>query len=523
MIKTPYGLFSALADRRQFMGGAAAAGSLAMLGAQPAFAAPKKGGTFKIGITEGSTTDSLDPALDGSAFITMLSSCYLSQLTEVDAHGKLQPLLAESFEANADASVWTFKLRKGVNWHNGKPVTADDVVATINHHRGEDSKSSMKAFANQVKDIKAADPHTVVLTLKAGNADYPFILSTGAFSIVPSENGKAQPTSGIGSGPYMLEKYDAGVIAKLKKNPNYFRTDVAHADNVDILLIADAAARSNALVSGAVDLIDKVDLKTVELLKRKPDIEVLDVPGTLHYSLPMNTGHGAFKNNDVRLALKYVVDRKEMLDKILFGYGTIGNDHPISPVNRYFNTDLAQRNQDIDKAKFHLKKAGVTDLEVELSTSDSIWPNAVDAMLLYSEQAKKAGINLKVKRVPSDGYWSSVWMKDPWSASYWSGRPTEDWMFSQGYADDSSWNETFWKHKRFNELLKAARSELDQDKRKGMYWEMQELVHNEGGAVIPLFANHVMAYNKKKIAHPDKVAGNWNLDGYKLIERWWAL
>jgi len=514
-------------NRREFVGGALAAGPALSVGALSDFsplaaATPNSGGHIRLGVTEGSTSDLLDPAPDSSAFITFLSSTYLSQLTEVDADGNLQPLLAESYEASADAKQWTFNLRKGVEFHDGKSLTADDVVATINHHRGEESKSSMKAFAAQVEDVKADGKNRVILTLKEGNADYPFILSTGSFSVLPSKDGKALADSGNGTGPFILDNIEEGVRADLKRNPNYFK-DGPHADSAEVLLLADAAARNNALLTDEVDLIDKVDLKTLELLRRSSDdIEVLDVTGTLHYTLPMNTTLGPFDDNNVRMALKYAVDRDELLEKILQGHGAIGNDHPISPANRYYNTELEQRSYDPDKAKFYLKEAGLDSLDVELSASEAIWSGAIDAAVLYSESAAKAGINLKVKRVPNDGYWSNVWMKHPWAASYWSGRPTEDWMFSQGYAAESSWNETFWKNDGFNDLLKSARAELDEGKRKQMYWEMQSMVRDDGGSVVPLFANHVMAYNKKKLGHPDKIGGNWNLDGYKLLERWWT-
>ncbi len=512
-------------NRREFSIGAA--GSLAaahtFLGAAPAAAAaPTKGGHVRIGAAEGSTSDLLDPAPDSSAFITLLSSTYLSQLTEVDPNGNLKPQLAESYESNSDATQWTFDLRKGVEFHDGKPLVAEDVVATINHHRGEDSQSSMKAFAEQVSDVKADGSHRVILSLNEGNADFPFILSTGSFSILPSKDGKAMPTAGVGTGAYILDSVDQGVRAELRRNPNYFNSDVAHFDTAEIVVIADAVARNNALLSGAVDLIDKVDLQTVHLLEKNESTEILDVTGTLHYTLPMNTTLAPFSDNNVRLALKHAVDREEFLDKILLGHGAIGNDHPISPANRYYNTELEQRVYDPDKAKFYLKQAGLSSLEVELSASEAIWTGALDAVALYREQAAKAGIDLKVNSVPNDGYWSNVWMKHPWAASYWSGRPTEDWMFAQGYAAESSWNETFWKNDRFNMLLKAARSELDEARRRDMYWEMQALVRDDGGTVVPLFANHVMAFNNTKLAHPEKVAGNWNLDGYKLIERWWV-
>ncbi len=510
--------------RRRFMqqasalGMAAAATPLITTGAQSAD--PMKGGHLRLGTAEGSTSDTLDPAPDSSAFITMLSSTYLSQLTEVDANGNLHPLLAESFEPNADATQWIFKLRKGVTFHDGKPLVAEDVIATLNHHRGEDSKSSLKAFASQIEDVTADGDHEVTIHLKEGNADYPFVLSTGAFSIVPSKDGKAMATAANGTGAYSLQEFDPGVRAVVKKNPNYFKDDVAHFESAEINIIADAAARQNALVSNEVDLIDKVELKTAHLLAKNEAVELLDVTGTLHYTFPMDTRKAPFNDNNVRMALKYAIDRQEILDKVLKGHGAMGNDHPISPANRYFNTELAPREYDPEKAKYYLKQAGMDSLKVDLSASEAIWNGALDAVVLYREHAAKANIDITANRVPNDGYWSNVWMKHPWAASYWSGRPTEDWMFSQGYADDSSWNETFWKNDRFNMLLREARAELDEAKRRDMYWEMQEIVRDDGGAVVPLFANHLMAYHKSKLAHPQKVAGNWNLDGYKLIERW---
>ena len=198
----------------------------------------------------------------------------------------------------------------------------------------------------------------------------------------------------------------------------------------------------------------------------------------------------------------------------------MGNDHPISPNDRFYNAELPQRAYDPDKAKFHLKKAGMDSLQVKLSAADGLYSGAVDTVLLYAEHAKTAGIDITVNRVRSDVYWSDVWMKHPWAASYWSGRPTADWMFTQGYADDSSSNESYWKNGRFNELLKAAHSELDEAKRRAMYHGMQKLCHDDGGSVIHLFANHMMAHTDK-IGRPDKVAGNWEFDGYKMIERWW--
>ena len=132
----------------------------------------------------------------------------------------------------------------------------------------------------------------------------------------------------------------------------------------------------------------------------------------------MHTDTPPYDNNDVRLALKYAIDREQLVEKVLNNTGSVGNDHPISPANAYFNTELPQRVYDPDKARFHLEKAGMTDLRVELSTSEAIWEGAVDAAIIYSESAAKAGITLEVNKVPNDGYWSNVWLKHP------SARPT---------------------------------------------------------------------------------------------------
>ncbi|MER9959149.1 peptide ABC transporter substrate-binding protein, partial [Mesorhizobium australicum] len=118
------------------------------------------------------------------------------------------------------------------------------------------------------------------------------------------------------------------------------------------------------------------------------------------------------------------------------------------------------------------------------------------------------------------GYWSNVWMKKPWCMAYWSGRATEDLMFSSGYSKNTSWNETHWTNERFETLLVAARAELDEEKRRAMYWEMQQIVSDDGGAIIPVFASYVAAHSSK-VGHPDVIGRNYDMDGSKITERWW--
>ena len=514
-------------SRREFIGRAVALGAtvgLASTMAGKAIAAtPKKGGRLRVAITGGGTGDVLDPAQTLDSYMINVSFGQLRNcLTEIDSDGSLVGELAESWSASDDASVWTFKLRQGVEFHNGKTLDANDVVTTFNHHRGEDTASAAKGIIASITDVKADGKNTVVFTLSGGSADFPYIVSDYHLVICPAKDGGIDWESGTGTGGYVLENFDPGVRTDVKRNPNYWKQGRAHFDEVETLYIADVVARTSALQTGEIDVMSRADLKTVHLMKRNPEIQVFKTTGNQHVTLPMNTNKAPFDDNDVRLALKYAIDRAQWVKVILKGYGEIGNDIPIGPANQFRATadEIPQREYDPDKAKWHLEQAGMSSLSVELHMADTAFEGAVDAGQLYAEKAKPAGIDIKIIREPNDGYWSNVWQKVPWCGSYWGGRPTEDWMFSQVYSAGADWNETFWENERFNKLLVEGRAELDPAKRRDIYVEMQRIVHTDGGAVIPMFSSYVHAATDK-VHLPDPMASNWELDGHKQAERWW--
>jgi len=508
-------------NRRNFLQSSAAAGLIAGVMPHPALAAPKRGGTMRMGKGHGQTTDTLDPATFENGFTIALTHGMNGYLTEVGADSSVRPQLAESWEASDDAATWRFKLRQGVTFHSGKPVTTEDVIVSINYHRGEESTSAAKPIVEAITDIRAEGDDTVVFALSGGNADFPFILTDYHLVIGPTKDGQLDWRSGDGCGAYKLIEFDPGVIARFEKYQDHWDADNrAWFDEVEMLALVDLNARTTALVSGDVDAIDKLDLKTVGLLGRKPGVTIESVAGNQHYTFAMDTRADPYSDVNVRLALKYAVNREELVEKILFGYGSVGNDHPIGRGQRFYNDELEQRSYDPDKARFHLKKAGRDSLSVNLSAADAAFPGAVDAAVLYQNSADAAGIDLKVVREPNDGYWSDVWMEKPWTAVYWGGRPVEDQMFSTAYKCGASWNDSFWCNERFDELLIKARAELDEAKRREMYYEMQRLVNEKGGVVIPMFASYVFALSEK-VGHPDTFASNWDLDGERWMERWW--
>lgn len=512
--------------RREFLArvsalGLTAALSPALLTAFAHAATPKKGGRLRVGCTGGNTTDSLDPVTMASTMPVFINFQIRNCLVEIDHKGNAIPELAESWESTPDAAKWIFKLRRDVEFHNGKTLDAEDVIFSINYHRGPDSKSPSKSVLSPIKDLKADGKYTVVFTLEGGNADFPYIISDYHLIIFPAGTRGAEFERGNGTGGYILVDHEPGVRALTRLNPNYWKKGRAHFDEVETLSIEDVNARTNALKTGQIDVLDQCELKTVHLLEKSPGIQVVRAASPLHYSIPMRIDMAPFDDEKVRLALKLAVDREQMLKIILRGYGTLGNDHPIGPTYPFHATesDFPQRNYDPEKARDLMKKAGQLGHTFKLYAADAAFAGAVDAALLYKESAAKAGITIDVVRTASDGYWTDVWMKQPWCMCYWAGRVTPDMMFSTAYGANSSWNDTFWKHERFNKLLVEARSELDRKKRHTMYVEMQSIVSDEGGVVIPMFADIVEATTKK--LKYTNFAGNLELDGQRLSERWW--
>jgi len=511
-------------SRRRFMEGtmatgATAAGAMALWGSEVQAQTPQRGGTFRVGVHDGNTSDSLDPGLAAAVFEIQMGHIHRSFLTEITNTNELGPDLAVSWEAEPGAKVWRFEIAQGVTFHSGKALTMDDVIASLNHHRGENTTSAAAALLTDVTDIRAEGDNVVVIELSNGTADLPYILSDYHLQICPGKpDGTIDWQSGDGTGPYKIDNYDPGVSASLSRHDGWHR-EGAYFDSLELLVLNDPNSRQTALVSGQIDAMTDTDLKTAGLLERAPGVLIDNVPSGSHVTLPMFCDTAPFDDVNVRLALKYGINREEIVERILFGYGSIGNDHPIGPSLPYW-ADLEQREYDPDRARFHLREAGLDSLSVDLSAADSVMSGAVDMVVLYGEQAREAGITINPVREPADGYWSNVWLNKPFVFVQWGARPTPDVMFSLAYKDDADWNESRWQNERFNELLLAAKAELDDAKRTEQYREMQQLCRDDGGTIVPFFRNRVMG-RRDNVQHLPDIASNWELDGARGYHRWW--
>lgn len=519
--RSPYAIGSEPLARRQFLGAAAAvgitAGAGSLFGSSVAAQTPQRGGRLVLGLGGGATTDTLDPALASGSAMFVVNQTWGDTL--VESHpgtGEPLPNLAEGWEASSDATEWTFRLRQGVRFHDGTEMTVADAVETLRRHADAASQSGALGLLGSFTGIEDRGGD-LVITLDAGNADLPLILTDYHLMIQPG-GGREAPSAAIGTGPYTLTQFQAGVRAEFAKNMDDWRDDRGHVDSAEIIMINDDTARIAALSSGRVDLIDSVNPKTVPLLERAPGTQILRTAGKGFYSFLMHCDTAPFDNNDLRLALKLAVDRQGILDTVLGGYGTLGNDIPVNEAYALFPEGIPQREFDPEQARFHYERSGHSG-PITLRTSDAAFPGAVDAAVLFQQTAAQAGITLDVVREPADGYWTNVWNVQPFCASYWGGRPTQDSRYSTSYVTGAEWNDTRWTVPAFDEKLLAARAELDQERRAVLYREMAVMLHEEGGLILPVFNDYVNAASPRLKGYVHDI-GN-DLSNGRVVSRVW--
>lgn len=482
---------------------------------------PKRGGRVCIALNGASPKDTLNPGHLTDTFPAEVSFGQTRNcLVELDTKHEPVGELAASWSRSKSADVWHFSLRQGVEFHNGKSLSSDDVVYTVQQHMGEQSESAVKSLLKQIKQVRPDGPNAVTFELEAGNVDFPYILSDYHLSIVPEGTSGQDYENGIGTGAYVLKEWEPGVRALTTRNPNYWKAGSAHFAEVETIAVNDVRERTEALKTGRIDIMDHVETASLTELESNPDVRIVRTSEMRHFAISMRVDQAPFDNKDVRLALKFAIDRNAVLREVLGGQGTLGNDTPIGPDNRYYAEDIRQRKYDPDRARWHLSKAGYSQLELDLTYADVAFAGAEETVSLYRENAARAGITIKLQKVSDEDFWHKIWMKNQWRTSYWSGHVSADWMLSAVYAQGSPWNETYWENERFNSRLISARSETNEDLRRQMYTELQQIIHDDGGAVIPAFANHVAAV-RKNIAMPSELIPAWGLDGHKAMERWW--
>lgn len=506
-------------SRRGFIGRAAAlGGSMLALGATKGFAAetPRKGGLLRLGLAGGGPADSLEIGDYVDSVMIVVGRGLYNGLVEWGEDGRAKPDLAVNWEARNGAREWIFNLRKGIKFSNGKEFGADDAIYSLNYHRG-DGKSGAKSALYAVDDIRKLDTRQIQVSLAVDDADFPYRLTDHHILMVP--DGFKDWASPIGTGAFRLAEFVPGARVALKKNPGYWKDGRGNVDAVDIAVVSDPAERLEGLESGQFDIVNRVEPKSASGLEKAVDLKLVRATSGFHLVAAMRIDKAPYENPALRLALKFATDRKQILKALYSGYGAEGNDHPISPTDPYFNASLSPRLRDPDKAAFYFKKAAVKDPSIALQVPESELDSAVDMARSMQASCGACGIRMDVELKPAESYWDKVWLKDAYVASYWNGRAAATHMLEAVYGANGPWNETRWNNEKFEKLLADARGELDESKRKPYVWEMQRMLHDDGGAIIPVFRDWLDAHSERVGGHTPHAG--FELDNGLILEKAW--
>ncbi|MGF6330752.1 peptide/nickel transport system substrate-binding protein [Pseudomonas sp. BS3782 TE3695] len=475
----------------------------------------KPGGRIRVAGSSSSTADTLDPAKGSSSTDYVRHYMFYNGLTRFDSHMVPQLELAERIDTT-DATLWVITLRKEVVFHNGKPLTAADVVFSLLRHKDPITGSKVLPLASQFAEVKANGTHEVQIQLSGPNAELPSVLAISHMLIVPE--GTSDFSQGIGTGPFKAKEFKPGVRSIGVRNTNYWKPGLPYLDEIEFIAIADEPSRINALLSGDVQICNEVNPRSTIRIKASPKHRVVDSPSGNYTDLIIRQDQLPGKSPEFTEAMKLLLDREQIKSAIFRGFARVGNDHPIAPGARFYNADLPQRAYDPEKARFLLKKAGMESITMPLMCSPAA-TGSVDIAVLLQQSAKQAGLKLDVNRLPSDGYWSNHWAKHPLSFGNINPRPNADMLFSQFFQSTAPWNESGWKNDQFDQLLIQARGETDETKRGKMYADMQALVHEHSGIGVPVFISNIDGADQRVKGYGTNPLGGFM--GYMFAEQIW--
>ena len=481
------------------------AATLIVFASAGATAAPS--GTFKQAHEYGfGDKSSLDPASRGR--VMQITEKLMSRLIRPDMKGSPSPDLAVSWSANSQATEWTLKLRDGVKFHDGSAFDSGDVIYTFNRVLNPENKSPARSAIKMIEKMEAPDKSTVTFKLSTPFADLPLQLMDYRLRIIPEGSGNSIASSGIGTGPFKLVKFDAAGTTKLEANMDYWE-GAPGVSKMEIIGIGDGQARLQALLGGQIHFEDKVTNQQKPMFANNSKFKMMEVPTGNWRGLVFRTDVAPFTDVRVRQAVRMAADRGELVKLIMGGAATVACDTPVKPDDQY-RADI-KCPQDIAGAKKLLSEAGFEngiDVDVYVATLEPTWPILAEA---YQQQAAKAGIRVNIKQVPSDGYWKDTWMQKTVSATRWNERPADS-ALHEIYLSTAKWNESYYRDADFDALLAEARRELNFDKRKALYVQAQKHLYSTAGTLIPYHVSklYVMAANVNGIDAVENHSIRWH-------------
>jgi peptide/nickel transport system substrate-binding protein len=474
--------------RKAFIALASAVAFIALSSATPVSAQ----GTLRVALP--SNVNTLDPAKTKIGEEYIINFLVYSGLTELDPSGKAKPDLAESWTASEDQKTWTFKLRHGVKFHDGREFDSGDAKATIARVMDKTTGSTARVNFDIVDSIETPDKYTIVFKLKIPYSGFADILGDRQTRIVPKDKLDSIATKPVGTGPFELTEFKPGDRIVLKKNPNYYVKGIPKLDGIVFRIMPETAARVAALDAGAVDLVWDLPPEIIDQLKNNPNIKIDSVPTSSWDGLIMNASQKPFDDVRVRKAISLVIDKKALVELSLFGHGSPTHTM-IPPSSAYYNKDIPIKT-DVAQAKKLLAEAGFPNgFETTLyvpsgrATRERIGVGA-------AEMLKAINVKVDLQRVPWDKFVKDIEGKAGFYTDGFYSRPTLDTSIYPWYHSTGSWNTTLWNYKNpeMDKVLDAARAAKTDADRAKYYKQFQQIAVDQPAGVIPYVLNHTNAY-----------------------------
>lgn len=467
--------------------------SLAM--PKPAFAAD--GGTLRAAMGASGPSEPIDPVA-GLSSQTLAFVCF-DRLTWVTPEGRVVPELATRWEHNADNTQWTFHLRTDVTFHDGKPLTANDVVRTFRRMLNPKLGSQAYRFFSIALDadgVTAADEHTIHFTCKAPFWNLPSAASDSHASIVqetaPLDELVPKP---VGTGPFVLQEWAPGDHLFATKNPRYWRNGYPKLDAIRVFQVSDVPQRVAGLISNQFDLILDLNPVAIQQLKGNSRFAIASTPSGNCININMVADKKPFNDNRVREALKLACDRNKLVQSVFLGEAKPGSDQPISPATPIWGR-IPVPPYNIARAKQLLAEAGYpSGLDLTLTTS-TIAAGAVDTAVAYQQYAAAAGIRVQLNQVPASGYYYNL-DQGKWDffVEPWNMRPDEFLFFIEYAPRGNVSPPTHWTPPEFTQLLASARAATEDRDRLTKFAALERFVKDQGPSIVPVYVNVIDAHS----------------------------
>ena len=493
--------------RRQVLRGLAAAGAMAGGGSllsacsstsssgqaatSPTSTAGHRGGALKVGLTGGSGSDTLDPHKGLTYLDTARAQSLYQPLLQLNTKAQTEFVLAEEISPHGSTSNWVIRLRKGVTFHDGKPLTADDVIFTIRRIVSGKLTGSTPLGPIDVKGLKALDTRTVQVPMTSPYGSFVDQLAYWYYLyIVPAGFNPNKPN---GTGAFKYQSFTPGQRSVFVRNENYWKPGLPYVDTLTIIDFSDSASLQNALTTGVVHGAGALEGPQIAALAATGSVRTVKSQTGAITPFTMRVDQAPFNDVNVRQAMRLIVNRQQLINSALDGDATLGAD-VASPYDPNYDTSL-RREQDIPQAKSLLKKAGQENLTVQLITS-AVATGTVAMATVLAQQAQAAGVTINLKTVDPTTSFGPNYLRWTFSQDFYNYSPYLA-QVAQSLLPASPFNETHWSLPHYVRLYQQANATADPALRRELEHEMQMIDFNEGGYIIPAFIDALDAYSTK--------------------------